>query len=174
MQAQRWTVLVLLSVLAGPARRLIPASLVSLIACVGPQAAAARDAVIGLEGRAVVRCMGPPDAIDYASESKAVWTYHRPHRTRSQDIEIQADIYGSQRHARQGPTVIRGDVERSNTVARRTASNAPRPGVCTLRFRLEEGLVVAFDSVGRTAANVNADTECTLLARECAEPEASP
>ena len=59
---------------------------------------------------------------------------------------------------------------------RKTAVDAhkPAPGVCTLRFWIEEDRVVAFDSVGRTAANVNANSECALLARVCTEPESAP
>ncbi len=134
-----------------------------------------RTGIIGLSGRDIINCMGPPEDLDYESERHGLWVYVRPLEKPMDDL---ASLHTGplERSAGVGPADLRRDPtlrdthrdrEREFLLSPTTARIAP--GYCLLKFEVYDDVVSGFEARGRSYQGLNADSRCALVARYCLE-----
>lgn len=140
------------------------------------RAARIQTGVIGLSGRYIISCMGPPEDSEYESDLHGLWVYVRRldpvagfrnqpgSGTRS---EPPWEIFNRGGSGRFGPSTFDRNREREFLLNPTTTRIAP--GYCLLKLEVHDGVVQGFEARGRTLEGMNADTRCALLARHCVE-----
>ena len=140
------------------------------------RAARIQTGVIGLSGREIISCMGPPEDSEYENELHGLWVYVRrldpvPGFRNQPGPGIRPrppwDVNNSRRSGRFGPNMFERNHEREFLLNPTTARIAP--GYCLLQLEIRDGVVHGFDARGRSLDGMNADTRCALLARYCVE-----
>ncbi len=136
-----------------------------------------RTGVLGLSGRDIINCMGPPEDLDYESDLHGLWVYVRRLEPPMGEME-SVDVAG----ARTGSPVLgRPRGETNDPTLRDTHRNRERefrvnptttkiaPGYCLLKFEVGDDVVRGFEARGRSHQGLNADSRCALVARYCLE-----
>ena len=135
-----------------------------------------RTGIVGLSGRDIINCMGPPEDLDYESERHGLWIYVRPLEHPIDDVASldAADPRGSPAMGlprdRRGDRTLRDRVrgrEREFLLSPTTARIAP--GYCLLKFEVNDDVVRGFEVRGRSYEGLNADSRCAVVARYCVE-----
>ncbi len=135
-----------------------------------------RTGVLGLSGRDIINCMGPPEDLDYESELHGLWVYVRPLDLPMDDLaEIGAGRPGVE------PSILGRPGDRTRDSNLRTHRDRERefllspttgriaPGYCLLKFEVDEDVVSGFEARGRSHQGLNADSRCAQVARYCLE-----
>ena len=137
---------------------------------VGARARAVHEGVVGLGGRPLRTCFGPPDRlVGDQPEGREVWVYFRPLDEQApEDVVIEAEVGGAPVR-RQGPRVIQGDVrvESMPGSAADALERSVPPSSCRFVFEVGAGGIERLSVSGRTAANLNADELCTVQLEPC-------
>ncbi len=140
------------------------------------RAARIQTGVIGLSGRDIISCMGPPEDSEYESELHGLWVYvrrlDRVAGFRNQPgpgirSEAPWEIFNRGGSGRFGPNMFERNHEREFLLNPTTTRIAP--GYCLLKLEIRDDVVHGFEARGRTLEGMNADTRCALLARHCVE-----
>ncbi len=142
----------------------------------GQRAMLIQTGVIGLSGREIIRCMGPPEDSEFESDLLGLWVYVRP-LERPTGFESETEpgpaigLPGRGLSGRSAGTPKLRDTDRKreqefllNPTTARIAS-----GYCLLKFEIREGVVRGFEAQGRSLSGLNADSRCALIARYCVE-----
>lgn len=132
--------------------------------------------VIGLSGREIIRCMGPPEDSEFESDVHGLWVYVRPlERPTAFESEtgpgpaIGPPGWGL-RPGSAGDSNLRDiDRKREQEFLLNPTTARIAPGYCLLKFEVREGVIRGFEARGRNRNGLNADTRCALVARYCVE-----
>jgi hypothetical protein len=142
----------------------------------GQRAERIETGVIGLSGREIIRCMGPPDDSEYESDLHGLWVYVRP-LERPTGFESETEpgpaIGPPGRGLPPGragkPSLRDTDRKREQEFLLNPTTARIASGYCLLKFEVREGIVRGFDARGRSHNGLNADSRCALVARYCVE-----
>ena len=135
-----------------------------------------RTGIVGLSGRDIINCMGPPEELDYESDRHGLWVYVRPLGQPMDDLSslhagppAEPPALGLPGDSRRDPTPgdRHRDREREFLLSPTTARIAP--GYCLLKFEVDDDVVRGFEARGRSYQGLNADSRCALVARYCLE-----
>jgi hypothetical protein len=140
---------------------------------ISARARAVHEGVVGLGGRKLRTCFGPPDrlVVDRPGGGE-VWVYFRPLSEQApEDVVIEAEISGAPVR-RQGPRVVQGDVrvDSAPSSASELLERPVPPSSCRFLFDVGSAGIETLRVSGRTAANLNADERCTVLLEPCLAP----
>lgn len=128
----------------------ISSSLGGCVHSYSDQAETVKERLIGIPGRSLRGCIGAPT-----------------------DVRIEGDteylIYRWLLDSREEPArqTTREEMEEMREKSLSARSVGPRPGTCELVFEVREGRVSDVAADGRTAAGLNWNAGCALLARRC-------
>lgn len=130
--------------------------------------------ILGLSGREVIRCMGPPEDLDYESDVHGLWVYVRPldePRGLGPDADLGVSSRAPDWHRGPRESAMNDPEERAREFLLHPTTAPIADGYCLLKFEVAEDEVRGFESRGRTHEGLNADARCALVARFCVEPE---
>ncbi len=128
-----------------------------------------RTGILGLSGRDIINCMGPPQDLDYESDFHGLWVYVRPLDLPMDDmaaIDASGPDGGPEFMGLPGLDTHR-DRERDFLLSPTTERIAP--GYCVLKFEVDDDVVSGFEARGRSHQGLNADSRCARVARYCVE-----
>ncbi len=133
-----------------------------------------RTGIVGLSGRDIINCMGPPEDLDYESDLHGLWVYVRPLEQPMDEPSLQAGPLEGQPPFMGLPGDRGGDPTLRNTQREREFLLNPTtariaPGYCLLKFELNDDVVRGFEARGRSYQGLNADSRCARAARYCLE-----
>jgi hypothetical protein len=132
--------------------------------------------VIGLSGREIMRCMGPPEDSEFESDLHGLWVYVRP-LERPTGFESETEPGPASGPPGRGfpprsagqPNLRDYDRNREQEFLLNPTTARIAPGYCLLKFEVLEGVVRGFEARGRGPSGLNADNRCALVARYCVE-----
>ncbi|MEE9279872.1 MAG: hypothetical protein V3V67_06825 [Myxococcota bacterium] len=131
--------------------------------------------VLGLSGRDIIRCMGPPEDLDYESDLHGLWVYVRPlERPLGFPEEDPAPVsgppdWGGSPRRSSEPNLRDADRKRERAFLENPTTAPIAAGYCLLKFEVADDAVRGFEARGRTRDGLNADSRCALAARYCVE-----
>ena len=129
--------------------------------------------VVGLSGRDIINCMGPPEDLDYESDLHGLWVYVRPLEepmgdwasvdARGPDFPVPGRLPGTK-----DPGLDTHRKREREFLLNPTNARIAR-GYCLLKFEVDNDVVSGFEARGRSPEGMNADSRCALVARYCVE-----
>ncbi|MEE8314012.1 MAG: hypothetical protein V3R91_06800 [Myxococcota bacterium] len=156
---------------------LIGALAVALAACgesFGERAARIESGLIGLDSRHVIRCMGPPEDLNFEDETHGLWVYVRPLEetpgfAEDPDPASSPPGWGDLRSRTSDRNLRDLDAKREQEFLANPTVAAIAPGYCLLKFEVDDGRIRSFEAQGRSHAGMRANSRCALIARYCVE-----
>ena len=142
---------------------------VALLGCnpVGVEAQRIETGFVGMETRALRRCMGDAHFYEIRDDGSELWAYTAPLSEDVADIEIARTTGRGTAHQR--PRVEGGSpIERkSYDTTGEIEEGKVAPGQCVYLFSVSEGAVGAYRARGRSHQDMNADAACTVALTRC-------
>ena len=156
--------------------------LLAFVACgsFGYQAEQVRLGLVGMETKALIKCLGPPDdLLVLAGDDHQLWVYKRflfVSTTPNSAVDLRGLGSEGNPMGRFLPApnsslsfpapIASADEARGSSVKVGRETRDPR-GLCRLRFKIRAGSVESFEGVGRDHRGLQAENRCVLQAKRC-------